>query len=202
MVRLSDDVEQLAVGVAVLLRAAPGEVWQEQEAHDAHDDGEASDRQEGGSELIEDVRQRQADGKTDRRREGEGGGDDADGAPATVFGDQLDDEGHDGRGDDASARAREGSGDEEVHVATGKAAVEGSEGEAGEHDEHDISPVEAVGNEGGEDAGDHGGDAVSGDNIAELGGRDREFLAQLIAERHHDDEIEDVDEVDGREEQN
>ena len=81
-----------------------------------------------------------------------------------------------------------------------QAAGERAEHEAEHGDGERFAAVEAVEEEAAEKAGDGGGLAVAGDDLAELGGRDVQRAGEVGPERHHHREVEHVDELHGTDE--
>ena len=152
------------------------------------------DERRAGAEVL---REHQAERDADDRRDGERGHDRPHRGAAAVVGEHVADDGHDGRSDDAAEQPGHGAGDDERLIRWGEPAEQCANGEAeieGEQGGLAAEPVEELGRE---ERADERREAVDGHGVAELLGRDAEVALRQRGERHDDDEVEDVGELDG-----
>ncbi len=129
------------------------------------------------------------------RGDGEGAHHRAESATAPLGGDDVGDD----RERDRRRRAAEDSGDDprgdQGREARREAAGEGAEHEAEHRHAERAAAIEPVEEERAGEAGDGGGCGVAAADVAEVRGGDAEADREIGPQRHHHDEVEDVDEL-------
>ena len=89
-----------------------------------------------------------------------------------------------------------------MQVARRQAAIQRGSKEPHERNQHGFASIEAIDHRRGHDSRYHRAQTVRGNDESELPRRYRKFATQLITQWHHDHKVEDMREVDRRQQQN
>jgi hypothetical protein len=176
------------------------------EGRQHHDRGHRQDGANGadskeGRPPVTDARELEAGRHPDDRRHREGAHHDSHRAAATLGGHDVGDNRQRQRGSGTAEGAGEHARRKHAPESRGESASEGSDHETAQGDRQRLPPIESIEHQRAEHAAHGGCRRVAPSDDAEPGDRNAEPGREVRPERHHDHEVQYVDELDRRDDE-
>lgn len=165
---------------------------------DPDEETKTGQRNERGTDISKGLGQAEASRDANDRGYSERGHDHTHCGATSIVGEDIANDRHHGRPQDATEGTRQTAGGDEPRVRGGQSTEQIAHGKARIHRKQHRLAWKAVEIFGGEQTRERRGDPVDTDRVAELLGIDAELNLGPGGQRHHDDEVENVRELDRR----